>query len=204
MKSRNQMKFNYYIIPILDIAVSIVIGFYIADYFLDTIFFKVAVTMINSFLLFKSKLCFLLVLPFSNFLSEKASEFSEEIMMSLPAYNTYEALNNLAEKYRSEELFKLNESVYRAVINDMNLKQSLRKEGRTIDGFLVSVVAVGVAESIESGQYHVYRGLLSMKGEDMLKIYDELINMRLVLNDITYDKADELNTLLKNNLLMVG
>jgi hypothetical protein len=77
---------------------------------------------------------------------------------------------------------------------------------RTIEEWVHSQVGNIVGNYLESGNYHVYRGLLDMTGQDLLKVYDKSCDYLLEMKakDIDSKYIEEQKRVLRNNIKNVG
>jgi len=67
--------------------------------------------------------------------------------------------------------------------NNPNFWNSDNKVNKVaVKQMLVSVIANGAAAKLETGQFHIYRGVLDNTGKELLKIYDFFMNEMLNLN----------------------
>ena len=57
---------------------------------------------------------------------------------------------------------------------------------------------------LESGQYHLYRGLLSDTGKEYLRLYEYLLQMIVESGDVTKEWADKDREILKKNIASAG
>lgn len=80
------------------------------------------------------------------------------------------------------------------------------RKGRTVRKYVYSMIANVSGDMVESGQYHIYRGVLSPTGpgEDLLKVFDSAMDELVRLGDTDTKHAEEEKEATRKNIQNVG
>lgn len=82
----------------------------------------------------------------------------------------------------------------------------LVQKGTSPRQWIYSVMANISGDLIESGEFHVYRGVINPvgPGEDLLKLFDASVDELVRINAIDQAKADEQKSAIRENIKGVG
>lgn len=80
------------------------------------------------------------------------------------------------------------------------------RKGRSIRKYVYATIANISGDMVESGQYHIYRGVLNPMGpgEDLLKIFDSAIDELVILGDLDKEYAQEQKQEIRKSIQDVG
>jgi hypothetical protein len=76
--------------------------------------------------------------------------------------------------------------------------------GRPVRKYVYSSISNISGNMLEGGQYHVYRGVLGIVGEELLKIFDSATDELLRLGDCDKKFAENQKNVIRENIKMVG
>ena len=117
------------------------------------------------------------------------------------------ALDEAAQRFQTEAFEMVRNVIESALLARTDaLVSVIRENGRTPRDWVYSQIGNVAGDMLESGQYHVYRGVLNPLGpaEDLLKMfdatYDELLKMKAI--DVNY--ANDQKAALRRNIQGVG
>ena len=78
------------------------------------------------------------------------------------------------------------------------------RKGRTVRKYIYSTIANISGDMVESGQYHVYRGVLMWSGEELLKMFDAAMDELVKLGDTDTENAEKQKKAIRENIKGVG
>ncbi len=80
------------------------------------------------------------------------------------------------------------------------------RKGRSIRKYVFATIANISGDLVESGQYHIYRGVLNPMGpgEDLLKIFDSAIDELVIMDELDEEKAQEQKEAIRLSIQEVG
>ncbi|HUU19256.1 MAG TPA: hypothetical protein VMW72_19050 [Sedimentisphaerales bacterium] len=134
--------------------------------------------------------------------------FGGEIQTSFSKKEVKEALRILEEENNKFGAgFDLVKSyVEKSILSDTKQFIDVVRKGRSVREYLYSTIANISGDMVESGQFHIYRGVLNPMGpgEDLLKIFDSAIDELVILGDIDEENAHEQKELIRKNIHDVG
>ena len=81
---------------------------------------------------------------------------------------------------------------------------SIRDDGAKVDELAFILITNAIAKEIQTGDYHIYRGVLGMVGFDMKVIWDLTIDELYERGYYTKEKADEDLEWLAKEISIVG
>lgn len=89
--------------------------------------------------------------------------------------------------------------------NTQHFLDDVRK-GRSIRKYVFATIANISGDLVESGQYHIYRGVLNPMGpgEDLLKIFDSSIDELVILGELDKETAQKEKDAILKNIRDVG
>lgn len=132
-----------------------------------------------------------------------------EIRKSFSKKEVKEALKVLEEendKWDFDGFELVKNSVEKMILsNTKHFLDDIRK-GRSIRGYIYSIIANVSGDMAESGQYHIYRGVLSPMGpgRDLLNIFDSAIDELVILGEVDEETAQEQKRIIRKNMQDVG
>ena len=101
--------------------------------------------------------------------------------------------------------------IVREIIENTALKSSKEFDNfintnENLESWVIGHITNISGDLIESGQYHIYRGVLSQfgPGEDLLRLFDQSIDFNLKLGLIENEFAVEQKKQIRLNIKMVG
>lgn len=80
------------------------------------------------------------------------------------------------------------------------------RKGRTVRKYIYSTIANISGDMVESGQYHIYRGVLNPMGlgEELLRIFDAAMDELVRLGDTDTGNAEKQKKAIRENIKSVG
>ena len=96
--------------------------------------------------------------------------------------------------------------VEKSILSDTQQFIDVVRQGRPVREYVYSKIANISRNMVESGQFHIDRGVLNPMGlgEELLKIFDLAIDKLVILGDIDKESAQEQKELIRKNVLDVG
>lgn len=89
-----------------------------------------------------------------------------------------------------------------------NTKQFLEVvgKGRSVRKYIYSMIANISGDMVESGQYHIYRGVINPMGpgQNLLKIFDSAMEELIELGDTDRENAETQKKVIRENIKNVG
>ena len=135
--------------------------------------------------------------------------FGGEIKKSFTKKEVKEALGILEEAGRifgngGFDLVKGH--VEESILSETNQFIDVIRKGRSVRKYVYSMIANTSGDMVESGQYHIYRGVLNPMGpgEDLLNIFDSAMDELVKLGDIDEKNAQVQKEALRKNIQGVG
>lgn len=89
-------------------------------------------------------------------------------------------------------------------LNDSKEVVNLVKQGVSPRVQVYNAMANLVGDMVESGHYHVYRGVLNIDGENLLRLFDFAIDSLVAIDSIDSIHANEQKAALRKNIQDVG
>lgn len=119
----------------------------------------------------------------------------------------FEILDEATDKFGSE--FDLVREQIEKMLNlNSDTKQFIDvvRKGRTVRKYIYSTIANISGDMVESGQYHIYRGVLNPMGpgENLLKIFDAAMDELAKLGDTDTENAEKQKKAIRENIKSVG
>lgn len=93
-----------------------------------------------------------------------------------------------------------------AVLTNTNKVAKQIREGLSPRQSVYSMIANIAGDHIESGQYHIYRGVLNPMGmgKDLLRIFDEAVDEMVKIGVVDEEYAEEQKKGIRENIKTVG
>lgn len=116
-----------------------------------------------------------------------------------------EILQEAEEKFGVN--FKLvSEQIEQAMRKDTEQFLKIVHQGRSVRKYVYSMIANTSGDMIESGQYHIYRGVISPMdpGKDLVSIFDGAMDELVRLGDTDKNNAEEQKKALRENIKNIG
>lgn len=135
--------------------------------------------------------------------------FGREIKKSFSKKEVKEAIGVLEEasqKFGSGGFDLVKEHVEKSILSDTQQFIEVVRKGRSIRKYVYSMIANTSGDMVESGRYHIYRGVLNPMGpgEDLLKIFDSTMDELVKLGDTDQKNADEQKEAVRKNMANMG
>lgn len=135
--------------------------------------------------------------------------FGGEIKKSFSKKEVKEALGILEEasqKFGSGGFDLVKEHVEKSILSDTEQFMDVVRKGRSVRKYVYSMIANVSGDMVESGHYHIYRGILNPMGpgEDLLKIFDSAMDELVELGDTDKKNAEEQKEAVRKNMENMG
>lgn len=135
--------------------------------------------------------------------------FGDEIKKSFSKKEVKEALGILDEasqKFGSGGFDLVRGYVEKSILSDTEQFMDIVGKGRSVRKYVYSMIANTSGDMVESGQYHIYRGILNPMGpgEDLLKIFDSAMDELVRLGDTDKENAEEQKKAVRKNMQNMG
>lgn len=82
--------------------------------------------------------------------------------------------------------------------------EKAKGEGRPVKAFIYSILANRTADIIESGELHVYRGVLGISGELLMEVLEGCVSELVRMGDVSPDSANHIMQSVINNIKRAG
>lgn len=135
--------------------------------------------------------------------------FGKEISKSFSEKEVKEAIGILEEASKKNgsggfELVK--EQVEKSILSDPKQFIDVVRKGRSVRKYVYSMIANVSGDMVESGYYHIYRGVLNPMGpgEDLLRIFDSAMDELVELGDTDKGNAEEQKEAIRKNMKNMG
>ncbi len=124
---------------------------------------------------------------------------------SEPVKKALEILEDIATKHDSDQKLVF-EQVKKAILDDKSKYAESLKQAPNIKQWILSEVANRAGDLVETGQYHLHRGILNPMGPGptLLKIYEYCLKELVNIEAITEENAEEEKRALMQNIRSVG
>lgn len=117
---------------------------------------------------------------------------------------TLNIIDNIGKFYHGIAFLKIQEYMKKCVLTEPKaFIKNMRSGTRPNQWVFVTLINIS-GDMLESGTYHIYRGVLSPEGEELLKIYESAIDTYCTQGYLNLDSAEEQKDILKNNLKNMG
>ena len=135
--------------------------------------------------------------------------FGGEIKKSFSKKEVKEAIGILEEasqKFGSGGFDLVKEYVEKSILSDIEQFIDVVRKGRSVRKYVYSMIANVSGDMVESGHYHIYRGVLNPMGpgEDLLKIFDSAMDELVELGDTDTKNAEEQKEAVRKNMQNMG
>lgn len=135
--------------------------------------------------------------------------FGGEIKKSFSKKEVKEAIGILEEaskKFGSGGFDLVKEHVEKSILSDTQQFIDVVRKGRSVRKYVYSMIANVSGDMVESGHYHIYRGVLNPMGpgEDLLKIFDSAMDELVELGDTDKKNAEEQKEAVRKNMENMG
>jgi hypothetical protein len=137
--------------------------------------------------------------PENSFLNSQISSITKQALL--------DELKLAEKEFNNNSFYVIRE----IMINGINRQHKeiidlLNKTGESPRELIYSVIGNKAGDLLESGQYHVYRGVLNIVGNDLLAIFDKSYYLLLKMNakDIDIEYANTQKATLRNNISRLG
>ena len=118
----------------------------------------------------------------------------------------YEILNNLEGNFSSNAFHLIKEPIKKTLNKHPKEIVELIKKGQSVKEWVLSAIANLSGDFIESGQYHLYRGVVNPMGPggELIKIYNKAIDKLVEMDSVTAEEAEVQKSVLQENITTVG
>ena len=115
-------------------------------------------------------------------------------------------LDEAEDKFNSRYFKIVRDEIEKIILSRQNEVVKLIQGGASPREWIYSVIGNIAGDHVESGRYHVYRGLLNPvgPGEDLLKIFDLSVNELVQMGAIDKEYADQQKAGIRENIKKVG
>jgi len=134
-------------------------------------------------------------------------EVKRAVKKSFSEKEVKEALGILEEaskEFGSGVFDLVKENVEKSILSNTEQFLDVVRKGRSVRKCVYSIIANTAADLVESGHYHIYRGILTGPGEDLLKIFDAAIDELVRLGDIDLERAKKEKAAVRENIEAMG
>ncbi|MBW2618484.1 MAG: hypothetical protein JRC92_06380 [Deltaproteobacteria bacterium] len=116
-----------------------------------------------------------------------------------------EAKNKFGMGFSASSAFDLvRAQVEKIIRSDTKLFLEVVRKGRSVRKYIYYAITYTSGDMLESGQYHVYRGVLSMNGNGLLEIFDGAIDELVKLGGMDKEYAKKEKNAIRQNIKGVG
>jgi len=135
--------------------------------------------------------------------------FGGEVKKSFSRKEVKEAFGMLEEaskEFSSDGFDLVKEYVEKSILSDTKQFLNVVRKGRSIRKYVYSMIANTSGDLVESGHYHIYRGVLNPMGpgEDLLKIFDAAMDELVRLGDTDAENAKKEKAAIRKNIKAMG
>ena len=117
---------------------------------------------------------------------------------------TLNILDELSLELHSEAFRMIRSRIEEGILRDYKNVISQVKDGASARQLIYSSIANIAGDYVESGHYHVYRGVLSSEGIHFLELFDMSVDWLLKEGAISKKEAKEQKAGIKKNIECVG
>jgi|AntAceMinimDraft_16_1070373.scaffolds.fasta_scaffold49595_2 hypothetical protein len=98
------------------------------------------------------------------------------------------------------------EYIEKIILSNASQFIDIIQKGRSVRKYVYSIIANTSGDMVESGQYHIYRGVLNPMGpgEDLLKIFDAAVDELVRLGETDAETAKKQKAVVRENIEDVG
>ncbi|MDD5007537.1 MAG: hypothetical protein PHU49_01245 [Syntrophorhabdaceae bacterium] len=136
------------------------------------------------------------------------SEGNEQTTVPQEVKEALSALDEAGHRFQTEAFKMVRHMIEKSVSSNPEALISMIREsgGRTPREWVYSQIGNIAGDLLESGQYHIYRGVLNPMGpgNDLLKMFDATYDELLLLKAVDADYAKEQKAALRRGLQGVG
>ncbi len=117
-----------------------------------------------------------------------------------------EILEEAHQKFGSRGFDLVKEYVEKLILSDNKQFIDAIRKGHSARKYVYSMIANVSGDMVESGHYHIYRGVLNPMGpgEDLLKIFDSAMDELVKLGDTDKQNAEKQKEAVRENIQNVG
>lgn len=131
-----------------------------------------------------------------------AASFCKEDFSSLPSW-IEEIMEEVSDELKISPNL-LNQFLQSLQSEDLEFLKSKSDQGESLGGWVCLYIANYFANGLETGQHHVYRGLLSEQGEEMWRIFKTATNAALNEEVLDAKTAEKNINSVETNISEVG
>ena len=113
-------------------------------------------------------------------------------------------LDELSLEFNSDAFQTIRRQIEDAMLRDSKKVVNQVKEGASPKELVYYAIANFAGDYIESGEYHVYRGILNPTGEDFLRIFDRAVDKLVKIGSVNIEDGKEQKAGIRKNIRSVG
>lgn len=117
---------------------------------------------------------------------------------------TLDIIDDISKFYHGNSFLKIQEYMKKCILNETEAFVKNIQSGTKPKQWVYVTLLNTSGDLLETGSYHIYRGILSPEGNELLKIYESAIDMYCTLGYLDLNSAEEQKETLKNNLKKIG
>jgi len=117
---------------------------------------------------------------------------------------TLNVLDELGLELDSEALKQIRSQIEKGILGDYKNVISQVKDGASARQLIYFSIANIAGEYVESGYYHIYRGVLNPLGDDLLSLFDLAVDRLLEDGAVSKKEAKEQKAGIRKNIKCVG
>jgi hypothetical protein len=117
-----------------------------------------------------------------------------------------EVLDEATHKFGESGFDLVREQVEKILLSDTDQFLDIVRKGRSVRKYVYSTIANVSGDMVESGQYHIYRGVLNPMGPggELLKIFEAAMDELVKLGDTDMENAEKQKKAIRENIKNVG
>jgi len=113
-------------------------------------------------------------------------------------------LDELSLEFQTEAFETIRRQIEKGILGDYKNVITQVKDEASARQLIYFSIANIAAEYVESGHYHIYRGVLNLLGNDLLSLFDMATDRLLEDGAISEKEAKEQKTGIRKNIKCVG
>jgi len=115
-------------------------------------------------------------------------------------------LDELETKFRCKAFEIVREQVQSELLANGDGIAAIIRKGKSVRGMLLGAIGNAAADHVESGDYHLYRGIINPlgPGNDFVKIFDAVVDESVKLGLIDGEWAETQKAALRDNIRNIG
>lgn len=131
-------------------------------------------------------------------------EMIKRILAPKEVKATLNVLDELSLELKSQAFKEISSQVKKGILNDYENVVSQVKDEESARQLLYFSIANIAGEYVESGYYHIYRGILNPLGCEFLDLFDMAVNRLLYVGAISEKEAKKQKTGVRRSIKGLG